>query len=111
MTENTRNECLFVGGSADGKWLEVDSSRVEIRVPSLSGQPALQDPVARALDNDPIPDETVVYETYQRLEVEGPDGTTFVYALNALSPDAVQVQMVKYFGNAVPAEEVFREAE
>lgn len=109
MNENTLNDCLFIGGTADGEWLEVDSSKTELKLPSLSGQPALQDPVARALDNDPIPDETVVYEIYRRIEVEGEDGTIHVYALNALSPEAVQVQMVKYFGNAVPEDEVFRE--
>lgn len=103
MTENTQQTCLFIGGSADGKHLMVDSSKLEIRLPSLSGQPALQDPVARANDDDPIPDEAVVYETYQRLDVENDAGDTVVYALNSLSEDAITVQLTKHFGSAESA--------
>jgi|GEM_PF-3914771 len=100
MTAIPKEVCLFIGGSADGKSLEVDSSQLEIRLPSLSGQPALQDPVARAMDDDPIPDDTVVYETYLRLDVESDAGDTFVYALNGLSEDAITVQLTKHFGSA-----------
>ncbi len=103
MTDIPKETCLFIGGSADGQRLEVDSSQLEIRLPSLSGQPALQDPVARAMDNDPIPDETVVYEIYQRLDVESDAGETVVYALNGLSEDAISVQLTKHFGSAESA--------
>lgn len=111
MNNEFQSGCLFIGGSADGQWLEVDASRDTVRVPSLSGQPALQDPVAKALDNDPIPDETVVYETYRRIDVEGHDEVTHVYALNALSPEAIQVQMIKYFGDVEQDVAGFQEAE
>jgi hypothetical protein len=103
MTENTKRECLFIGGSADGQRLRVDSSKFEIRLPSLSQQPALQDPIARALDDDPVPDESVVYEVYQRLDVENDAGETVVYALNVLSEEAITVQLTKHFGSAESA--------
>lgn len=103
MTENPHSECLFIGGSADGKRLKVDSSKMELRIPSLSPQPALQDPIARALDDDPVPDESVVYEVYRRVDVETDAGETVVYALNGLTEDAITVQLTKHFGNAESA--------
>lgn len=103
MTENAKHECLFIGGSADGKRLEVDSTKIEIRLPSLSSQPALQDPVARANDNDPVPDESVVYEIYRRLDVESDSGEIPVYALNGLTEEAITVQLTKHFGSAESA--------
>jgi len=103
MTQIPKETCLFIGGSADGNRIEVDSSKLEIRVPSLSGQPALQDPVARALDDDPIPDETLVYEVYNRLDVENDAGDTVVYALNGLTEEAITVQLTKHFGRAESA--------
>ncbi len=103
MTATPKEVCLFIGGSADGKRLEVDSSQLEIRLPSLSGQPALQDPVARALDDDPIPDESVVYEIYQKLDVESDAGDTVVYALNGLGEEAISGHLTKHFGSAESA--------
>ncbi len=101
MTQAAKQECLFIGGSADGRRLTVDSTQLEIRLPSLSQQPALQDPVARAMDDDPVPDESVVHEVYQRLEVDADAGLVFVYALNSLSADAIDIQLTKHFGLAV----------
>ncbi|RYD25930.1 MAG: hypothetical protein EOP87_23570 [Verrucomicrobiaceae bacterium] len=103
MTDTPKQECLFIGGSADGQRLEVDHGQLEIRLPSLSGQPALQDPVARALDTDPIPDETVVHEVYRRLDVEADAGDTIVYALNGMGEDSISVQLTKHFGSAESA--------
>jgi len=59
----------------------------------------MHDPVARALDNDPIPDESVAVEVYRRIEVEHDGKESIVYALNALTEDAINVQVTKYFGN------------
>ena len=98
MTQNTQNECLFIGGSADGKHLAVDSSHLEIHLPSLSHQPALQNPAAKAADDDPVPDDSQVVEVYLRLEVEATDRPEIVYALNSLSPEAIDVQIAKHFG-------------
>ena len=102
MTQNTQNECLFIGGSADGKHLAVDSSQLEIHLPSLSHQPALQDAAARATDDDPVPDESKVVEIYRRLEVDAASGTALVYALNSLSAEAIDVQITKHFGTTEP---------
>lgn len=99
MTENPQHKCLFLGGSANGKWLEVDSSQLVHRLKSMSHLPAMHDPVARALDNDPIPDESVAVEVYRRIEVDHDGKTSIVYALNALTEDAITVQVTKYFGN------------
>jgi hypothetical protein len=103
MTDTPKKVCLFIGGSVDGQRIEVDSGQLEIRLPSLSGQPALQDPLARASDDDPIPDESVVYEVYRRLDVESDAGETVVYALNGLGEDAISAQLTKHFGSAESA--------
>ena len=98
MSEDLQVECLFIGGSADGERKLVDASQDEVRLPSLSRTPALHDPVARSLDDDPVPDESVVVEVYRKVLVEQPDGEAVVYALNGLSEDAVTGQLVKHFG-------------
>jgi hypothetical protein len=103
MTQNTQHECLFIGGSAAGKHLAVDSTQLEIHLPSLSHQPALQDPAAKAADNDPVPDESKVVEIYLRLDVEAGDRPVVVYALNSLSAEAIDVQITKHFGTTDPA--------
>ena len=99
MTANPIHKCLFLGGTANGKWLEVDSTQNVHRLRSLSHLPAMHDPEARALDDDPIPDESVVAEVYRRIEVEHDGKESIVYALNALTEDAITVQLTKYFGN------------
>ena len=103
MTDNPHPECLFIGGSADGKWLKTDASQAVVRIPSLSQQQALQDPVARALDDDPVPDTAVVYEVYKRLDATNDTGDTVVYALNNLTEEAIDVQLIKQFGSAESA--------
>jgi len=99
MTENPIHKCLFIGGTADGKWLEVDSSQNIHRLRSLSHLPAMHDPEARKMDHDPIPDESVAVEVYRRIEVEHEGGDSIVYALNGLTEEAVTVQLTKHFGN------------
>ncbi len=103
MTENLNTECLFIGGTADGKWIEVDASKLEQRLPSLSHLPAMHDPEARAADDDPVPDDSVVIEVYRRIEVEHETGEALVYVLNGLTEDAVTVQLMKHFGSAESA--------
>lgn len=98
MSEIPKMECIFIGGSANGKRFPVNTSFSEVRVASLSGQPALQDPEARAMDDDPIPDESVVYEIYRQVEVDTETGIVYAYVLNGLSDEAVSVQLAKHFG-------------
>lgn len=99
MTENPIHKCLFIGGTADGKWLEVDSSQNIHRLRSLSHLPAMHHHDARKVDHDPILDESVAVEVYRRLEVEHDGDESIVYALNGLTEDAITVQLTKHFGN------------
>jgi hypothetical protein len=103
MPENLNTECLFIGGSVDGERLSVNSSLLEQRISSHTHLPALHDPEARAADDDPVPDESEVFEIYRRVEVEHETGEAIVYALNGLSEDAITVQLVKHFGSAESA--------
>jgi hypothetical protein len=99
MTENPNHKCLFIGGTADGKWLAVDSTLQVHRLRSLSHLPAMHDHEARKMDDDPVPDESVAVEVYRRIEVEHEGGEAIVYALNGLTEEAVTVQLTKHFGN------------
>jgi hypothetical protein len=98
MTEKPENECLFIGGTADGKRLAVDPSQAEQRVPSKSHLPAMHDPAARALDDDPVPDESVAVEVYRRMEVVHGGETSVIFAMKNLSEDGVRRRLPKYFG-------------
>ena len=105
MPENLTQECLFVGGSADGKWLSVDSSLFQQKVPTFSHLPKLhaETPEEALADGNPIPEDTAVYEIYERLDVETDDQEMVVYALNSLTEEMIDVQLVKHFGNSESA--------
>lgn len=103
MPENLKSECLFIGGSVDGKWLEVDPTQLEHRFPSFSHLPAMHDSGSRPAADNPVPDASVAIEVYRRIEVEHETGEAIAYALNGLTEDAITVQLMKHFGSAESA--------
>lgn len=95
MSENPAQESLFIGGTADGKWLPVHEGQSEHRVPSFANMP--EDP-DHPDDSDPRPEKLSVVEIYLPIAVDYDGGAETVFALNALSDEAIQTQLVKHFG-------------
>ena len=100
MSDIFNEDCLFIGGTADGKWLNVDARELEHRLPSFSQLPALNEAAAEA---GPVPESTVAVEVYRRIEVEYDAGEEIAYVLNGMTEDAVTVQLMKHFGSAESA--------
>jgi hypothetical protein len=99
MSDIFNEDCLFIGGTADGKWLNVDSRKLEHRLPSFSSLPALNE----GADPGPVPDQSVAVEVYRRIEVEYDAGEEIAYVLNGMTEDAVTLQLTKHFGSAESA--------
>lgn len=95
MSENPIRETLFIGGTADGKWLPVHEGQSEHRLPSFTSLP--EDPNYPD-ESDPRPEKLPVVEIYLPVAVEHDGGAETVFALNALSDEAIQTQLVKHFG-------------
>jgi hypothetical protein len=100
MSENLTQECLFIGGSADGMRIRVDTSLFEQPISSESHLPKLhsETPEEALADGNPVPPETTVYEIYERLDVENDGEEITVYALNSMTPEMIDVQLTKHFG-------------
>ena len=99
MSDIFNEDCLFIGGTADGKWLNVDSRELEHRLPSFTSLPTLNE----GTDPGPVPEQSVAVEVYRRIEVEYDAGEEIAYVLNGMTEDAVTVQLTKHFGSAESA--------
>ncbi len=98
MLENPITECLFIGGTANGNRLPVSDVRQEFPLSSLAD--VTNDPQALD-DGDPRPEKLPVVEIYRPVAVKHDYAVETVFALNALSNEAIQVQLVKHFGSGV----------
>jgi len=105
MSENLIQECLFIGGSADGKRINVDVSLFEQKISTASHLPKMhsETPEEALADGNPVPPDTTVYEIYERLDVESDGEEIPVYALNILTPEMIDVQLAKHFGETESA--------
>jgi hypothetical protein len=99
MSDIFNEDCLFIGGTADGKWLNVDARKLEHHLPSFSQQPALN----QGTGAEPVPEASVAVEIYRRIEVEYDAGEEIAYVLNGMTEDAVTGQLMKHFGSAESA--------
>lgn len=98
MLENPATECLFLGGTADGNRLPVNSLEEAHHLQSQA--PVINDPQALD-DGDPRPETLAVVEIYQPVAVKHADEVETVFVLNALSDDGIQRHLTKHFGNEV----------
>jgi len=96
MVKNSILESLFIGGTADGRRLPVNDCFEEYHLPSVANLP---DGSEASDDADPRPNKVPVVEVYLPVAVKHDDGVETVFALNALTDEAVQVQVVKHFGS------------
>jgi hypothetical protein len=94
---------LFIGGTADGQWLPVHQGQSEHRLPSFTSLP--EDPDYPD-ESDPRPEKLPVVEIYLPVSVEHEGGLETVFALNALSDEAIRTQLVKHFGAEVTFQQV-----
>jgi len=106
MSEILTHECLFIGGTADGKMLRVHEGQSEHRVPSFTSLP--EDPNYPD-ESDPRPEKLPVIEIYLPIFVEYEGGAETVFVLNALGDEAIQTQLVKHFGGEATFQQVFSE--
>ena len=90
-------EHLFLGGSADGKWLPVDHGARRHEVTSVAAVNDEPSKVGEVI-GDPRPHAVPVVETYEAITVSHGGGSETAYALNAMTPEAVRPQVVKHFG-------------
>lgn len=98
MIANPLTDRLFIGGTADGRLLPVRESLTEYRLPSLAKMITGTHPPDHG---DPRPEKLPVVEIYRPLTVKHGHVVETVFALNALGNEAIQVQLVKHFGNGV----------
>lgn len=95
VSESPLHRTLFIGGTADGKWLPVHEGQAEHRLPTFTSLP--EDPDYPD-ESDPRPEKLPVVEIYLPIAVEHDAGAETVFALNALSDEAIRTQLVKHFG-------------
>lgn len=106
MSEIPTHECLFIGGTADGKMLLVHEGQSEHRLPSFTSMPAHPD---YPDESDPRPEKLPVVEIYLPIVVDYDGGVETVFVLNALGDEAIQTQLVKHFGAEATFQQVFFE--
>ncbi len=97
MNENPLIEHLFIGGSADGKWLPVEhcARRHQIEsVAKVNDEPTETGEVV----GDPRPRAVPVVETYEEIKVAQGGKNHTAYALNALKPEGIHMELAKHFG-------------
>lgn len=100
MAENPAQTCLFLGGTADGKHLEVDATLPEHRIPSFSHSPTLHDetPEEALEDGNPVPDAVPVREIYRRFEIDYGGKKVIGYAIASMGEAAIRRRLIPYFG-------------